>query len=263
MSRRSLRSRLDAGEAVIGTFVHMGDPAIVEVLAAAGLDFAILDTEHSSRGPEAVEHTIRAAEATGLELLVRVPENDLVAVQRALDAGARGIVMPFIESGEDVRRASAALRYAPDGTRGTCTVTRVARYGALRPDFAQFAERENEELLLVGLIESQVGVEHIDEILDAGLDVALVGRGDLAAEFGVTAQSNHPLVAAATDRVLNAAKAHPGSCGGILPYTPEEGRAWIAAGCQLLSYSIDSYVLLEAYTTAAATMRASVGEAAA
>jgi 2-keto-3-deoxy-L-rhamnonate aldolase RhmA len=255
MSRRSLRTRLVDGQTVLGTFVHLGDPAIVEIIAVAGFDFAILDTEHSSRGPEAIEHMIRAAEAMGLDLIVRVAENDMASVQRALDAGARGIAMPFIQTADDVHRARAALRYAPDGERGTCTVTRAARYGALRPHFAEFARDQNEELLLVGLIEDEAGVNNIAEILDAGLDVALIGRGDLAAELGVTAQANHPLVTAAVDRVLASIQEHPGSWAGILPYTAEEGREWIETGCQVITYSIDTYVLLNAYRTAAETIR--------
>lgn len=260
MADRTLRARLAAGEAVIGTFVHLGDPAIVEIVAIAGFDFAILDTEHSSRGPEAVEHMIRAAEAFGLHLIVRVPEGDRAAIQRALDAGARGIAVPFVESAADVTAARASLRYAPDGDRGTCTVTRAARYGALRPNFAEHANRQNEDILLVGLIESEAGVERIEEILDAGLDVALIGRGDLTAALGVTAQTEHPRVVEAVERVLTAARGRDGTWAGILPYTAEEGRRWVEADCPFLAYSIDTYVLLEAYTAAARTLRASIAE---
>ncbi len=247
MKQSALRDRLEAGEAVLGTFIHLGDPAVVEIAGAAGFDFVICDTEHSSRDPSTIENMVRAAEAFGIAALIRVHENDEKAILRALETGAQGIVLPFVRSADDVRRAQQAMWYPPDGNRGTCTVTRAARYGALRPDFATHAAECNRELLLVGLIEDAEGVDHIEEIMDAGLDVAFVARGDLTAALGVSAQSEHPLVLEAVEKVIAAAAELPHQWSGIMPYDPEEGPMWATRGCSFLACSIDTYILWKGF----------------
>jgi 2-keto-3-deoxy-L-rhamnonate aldolase RhmA len=255
MRSNPLKAKMLAGQPVLGTFVHLSDPAVVEIAGAAGLDFAIIDTEHSSKDLSTVENMVRAADAFGIASLVRVHVNEEKTILRVLETGTNGIVIPFVESADDVRRAREALRYPPEGSRGTCTVTRAARYGALRPQFADHARDSNRELLLVGLIESAKGVEGIDEILDAGLDVAFVGRGDLAAGLGVAGDSSHPHVLEAVGRVLDAARQRREQWSGILPYRPEESARWIAEGCLFLAYSVDTYVLLEAYAAASRSFR--------
>jgi 4-hydroxy-2-oxoheptanedioate aldolase len=248
----SLKAKLRAGEAVLGTFVHLNDPGVVEIAGAAGLDFVIIDTEHSAKDISVVENMVRASEAFGVASLVRVHANEEKVILRALETGTKGIVIPFIEEPEDVVRARAAMTYPPEGIRGTCTVTRAAHYGAFRPQFDEHAARSNQELLLVGLIESKRGVENISEILESGLDVAFLGRGDLASGLGVPGQSEHPLVHDAVDRVLNAVSATTSAdqwCG-IMPYYPDESRRWFDRGCPFLAYSVDTYVLFNAYREA-------------
>ncbi|MBS1879477.1 MAG: hypothetical protein JST31_08190, partial [Actinobacteria bacterium] len=109
----STKAKLRNGETVLGTFVFLGDPAVVEIAALAGFDFVIIDSEHAPRGPEAIEGMIRAAEARGITPIVRVSRTDEKEILRALESGAQGIIVPQLESGEQAAEAVAATRYPP------------------------------------------------------------------------------------------------------------------------------------------------------
>jgi 4-hydroxy-2-oxoheptanedioate aldolase len=243
----TLKQQLREGKTVLGTFVHLGDPAVIEILGAAGLDYAIIDTEHSARDLSTVENMVRAAEAVGISPLIRVEDNREKTILRMLETGAEGIVIPFVHTAQDVLDVQRAMRYPPEGARGTCTVTRAARYGALRGEFEEHALRLNRELLLVGLIEDPLGVANVTEIMDAGLDVAFVARGDLTAALGVSAQSDHPRVLAAAEEIIDACDGRQEQWSGIMSYTPEESARWIARGCRFLAFSVDTYVMLNGF----------------
>lgn len=241
----SFAQRVRSGSAVFGSFAFLPSPALVEVLGRAGLDFVIIDQEHSRKGWEVVEDMVRAAQLTGMAALVRVAWNEDKEILHALETGAAGIVLPFVESAGDVRRAAAALRFAPEGTRGTCTQTRANGYGALRSGFEAFARQANRELLLVGQIESRQGLEAIDEIVavDHGLDVAFLGRSDLASELGKPGQVADAAVEAASRRIIEAARS-AGKVSGLAHYEAAECPAWRARGCSFFALASESGFLM-------------------
>lgn len=243
----SLREGLEAGQPLLGCFAFLSSATVVEILGRAGLDFVIIDQEHSPKSWETVENMVRAAELCGMAALVRVARNDEKEILHALEVGAAGIVVPFVESASDVRLAASALRYPPAGTRGTCTQTRAAGFGAQRARFAEFAQQRNRELLLVGLIENRRGLENIDDIVGAehGLDVVLIGRSDLATDMGRAGQAGDPLVKAATERICAAALA-AGTRFGVATYSAEECEAWRARGCTFFAFPSESGLLFDA-----------------
>ncbi len=252
------KARLQRGEPVVGTFVYFNDPAAVEIIGRAGFDFVIIDTEHVARAGAAVENLVRAAQLTGVTPLIRVHQNEEKTILRALETGAQGIVVPFVESADDVRRAHAAMHYPPDGHRGACYYTRASEWGSRGANFADYAEQANRELLLVGLIESAAGVENIEEIVGAGLEVPFVGRRDLCASLGVM-DIHHPTVRAAVDRVYESARGRAGQWPGILSYDPEEDRMWRAQDVRFFCHSIDVAVLAETYAERARALHDAVG----
>ncbi|HEY5840482.1 MAG TPA: aldolase/citrate lyase family protein, partial [Mycobacterium sp.] len=115
--RNRTKEKLRRGEAVLGTFIFLGDPAIVEIASIAGLDFVVIDTEHAARDITQVESIVRAADARGITPLVRVSSLDDKEILRALETGAQGIMVPQVESAEQVRQMLSAMRYPPHGTR--------------------------------------------------------------------------------------------------------------------------------------------------
>lgn len=243
----SFRQKVRQGQRLLGSFAFLSSPTVVEILGRAGLDFVIIDQEHTRKSWDVVENMVRAAELCGMAALVRVARNEEKEILHALEVGAAGIMVPFVETAEDVRRAASALHYAPDGTRGTCTQTRAAGFGEHRSRFVEFARQRNEDLLLIGLIENRRGLDNIAEIavVDDGLDVVFIGRSDLASDLGRAGQSGDPLVEAATEKI-RAATLAAGAQVGLAQYSAAECELWGSRGCTFFAFPSESGLLFDA-----------------
>lgn len=241
-----MREALRAGREVYGLFVALPSPSLVEMVGAAGYDFAILDAEHALVDPQTVAHMIRAAEAFGIAPLVRVPERDPGMILRVLDAGAHGVVVPHVRGPQDVRDAVRAARYAPEGMRSLAG-GRTAGYG--RDDLREHVAAANARTLVVPMIEDAEALDRIDEIVRVpGVDMVLEGAADLSQSLGVTWQTRHPDVLAAV-RTVAGACARAGVPFCAIPRVPEDHAAWRRAG-------VRAFVLGEERGIAARALRA-------
>ena len=200
MTTNILKRRVLAGEPVYGAWLSLADAAVAELLAHAGYDFLILDQEHGPGSLETAADVMRAAEAAGCPLVVRVPWNEPVVVKRVLDAGATTVLFPFVQDAQEAAAAVAATRYPPDGIRGMAGMSRATHYGT-RADYPRHANRE------VGVIvqlETADALDRLDEIAAVpGVDALFVGPADLSASMGYVGQSLHPAV---MDRMARAAR---------------------------------------------------------
>jgi 4-hydroxy-2-oxoheptanedioate aldolase len=231
-----LKTRISQREPLVASFVFLPSPALVEILAVAGFDFIIIDMEHSPKDWGTVEHMIRAANVHRLPALIRVSENSEKLILQCLEIGADGIVLPFVQSAEHVRRAADATFYPPNGRRGTCTVTRMTDYGARRSRFLDHCRAQNDRLVIIAQIEDVAGVENIEEIVavEPGIDAVLIGRSDLASAFGAPGQVDDAKVLEATDRMLTAIGAAPRKVAVSMgAYTAAEVSRWTAKGCTI------------------------------
>ena len=175
LDRGRLRTRLAAGQATLGTFVGSASPVTAEACAAAGVDWLVLDLEHGSGGEEQVRDVIPAAGAYGVPTVVRVESAARIRIGRVLDLGAVGVMLPRMDTAEEVRQAVRHLRYPPVGDRGVATYNRACRFGL---DPGALA-RANAEVLGVVQVESASAVEHVDQIAAIdGVDVLFVGPQD-------------------------------------------------------------------------------------
>ena len=214
MTSNKTKAMLQRGEAAIGTWCFLRDPGVVDVAGLAGFDFVVIDCEHSGKSIETIENMVRAAEAAGITPIVRVPEVDDKLILQVLETGAQGIMLPYIGSAEAAAAAKAAVRFPPEGSRGTCRVSRAANYGAQMSTMRDYMQRANHEILLIGSIEDMNGVRDIDNILDAGkFDVCVIGRGDLSTNLGAAGDTENPKVEAAVRQVASALKSHSCSAG--------------------------------------------------
>lgn len=142
----SLKQRLlQEGEApLLGAFVGLAEPALVEMVGRAGYDFVIMDGEHGCFNPIRLEECLRAADLIGMPSVVRLPRMDPVAIQAALDSGAHGIQIPSVEKPEQAQKAVASSRFPPLGSRGYGSTTRAAGYGfTRRSQVMEIAEKRN------------------------------------------------------------------------------------------------------------------------
>lgn len=244
--RESLR-----GGPIVGTFVSIGHPTIVEILGRSGFEAVCIDTEHAPFSAPGIEELIRAADSVGVPALVRVsgvgPE-----IGRALDSGAAGVLVPMVESASQAAAVVAAVRYPPVGTRGAGP-GRATAYGL---DFAGYLGRANEEVAAIVQIETLAGVESAESILAvAGLDMVFVGPGDLAVSLGVAGGS--PEHTAAIRRVVDAARAADVPVG-MFCMTAEAVSQWVALGVTFFLLAGDLALLAQSGTGLAAAGRSAV-----
>lgn len=175
----SLRARLDAGERLVGALLRMPAQELVEMLAAAGHDFVVLDCEHGSADLGALRSHVTAAESFGMPVVVRTGADDTPFVLRALDLGVQGVIAPHVDSVDEAVRLVRSVRYPPHGERGFAAYSRAGRYGATS---AEEHRRRADDVLVVPMIESPAGVEATAGITAVpGVDGYLVGTGDLGA----------------------------------------------------------------------------------
>jgi 4-hydroxy-2-oxoheptanedioate aldolase len=222
-----------AGEPVVGTFLNLGSPLAAEICARAGFDWVLVDLEHGA-GTEA--ELIPTLQAVGgrCATFVRIEANERPRVQRTLDAGADGVMVPRVESAADGRAAVAHLRYAPRGDRGVAYMNRGAGWAPQAP--------EGEPLCIIQ-IETPSAVAEAREIAATeGVDVLFVGPNDLAMALGTT---ELPL-----DEIVEAAHAG-GKAAGIFTASRDEADRALEQGFRFVAVASDSFFLAEATRAAA------------
>jgi 2-keto-3-deoxy-L-rhamnonate aldolase RhmA len=198
----NFRKALDAGQKCLGAGITLADSAIVEALAPA-VDFFWIDLEHTHLSYETVQNHLIAARAGGKPALVRVRGSDVAHIKPILDIGASGIIVPQVQTAQEVRAIVATCRYAPHGNRGYGP-RRAANYG--RDGGDDWLRRVNEQLFVAVQIENLSALAELDEIVAiGGLDSLALGPYDLSMALGHPGETQHPAVAAELDRIVTTA----------------------------------------------------------
>jgi 4-hydroxy-2-oxoheptanedioate aldolase len=249
----SLKQRLAAGDAVVGPFVILNSPDLVEIIGYAGCDFAVIDCEHGPFGNEATGDLVRACQVSGLHAIVRVPANEDWLINKALDVGAEAVIVPQVDSLEAARRAVAAAKYSPLGHRGANPFTRASQFTAhLAPDFYR---RMNEETMLIALVEGLGGVQAFDDIAQLeGVDGLFVGPVDLSHALGVPGEMDSPLVIARIREMVKVARAH-GKPIGVFTNQTARARQWLDEGFQVVSFGVDTEMIMRAFKAIMADLK--------
>src|SRR6056297_1523726 len=208
-TENGLRRALECGETVFGASAATYSPTVIEILGAVGLDYVWIDREHGGPSPydsTALAELTRAAEAGDIELLVRLPKPEPALVRKVLDAGVRTVLLPRIETADQLRPAVEAAYFAYDGDVGDRGVG-VGRSGTWAGYVDSFVGSEDSEVLVVTMIENRRAVDNIDEILAVPqLGFAFVGPADLSVSLsdGDPLADTSEAVEAAVDRTLEA-----------------------------------------------------------
>jgi 2-keto-3-deoxy-L-rhamnonate aldolase RhmA len=235
---------MQAGSPMIGTMIQeVGSPFIVHALANAGFDFVYVDMEHGKFGLESAVNLILTIRLTNMIPLVRVPDNQYHLIARVMDAGAQGVMIPRVETHQQAEAAVQAVRFPPIGQRGLAVARGHNDYK--RQDSLAFAQEANRENLVIVQIESKKAVEHVDEILSVeGVDVALIGPGDLAQSLGISMKMDHPHMIEAIGKVVVACQKR-NIITGLHVGNLEALNYWSKHGILLLSGSSDLDILLD------------------
>ena len=168
--------------------------------------------------------------------------NDAVLIKRVLDLGAQTIMVPYVQTVEDAKRAVEAMRYPPRGIRGMGGTTRATRYGTI-PDYV---ERAEEELCLLVQVETAATLPQIEAIAAVdGVDGLFIGPNDLSATMGFPGQVTHPAVVAAIEDALRRIDA-TGKAAGILTLDPAFARTCMGWGSRVTCVGVDLVLLAAA-----------------
>ncbi len=232
-----------AGRPLAGMWVCSGSPLVAEICAGAGLDWLLIDAEHSPNGLESVLAQLQAVHGYPGQVLVRPPVNDTVLIKQYLDLGAQNLLVPMVNSAAEARAAVAATRYPPHGVRGVgSALARSGRWNRI-PDYLA---RAGQTISLTVQIESTAAVAAVEDILAVdGVDAIFLGPSDLAASMGLLGQQEHSEVRAAVEHCLTAA-ATAGKPAGVNAFNPDTARHYLAAGASFILVGADVAVLARA-----------------
>jgi 2-keto-3-deoxy-L-rhamnonate aldolase RhmA len=254
--QRRVRNQLEAGERVFGATVHLPCPAVAELAGYAGLDFVWIDAEHSVMDLSDINHLVRAADAAGIDAIVRVPDQSTTFIQRVLETGAAGLLVPHVKDVTEAKSIVAAAKFSPAGFRGACPSTRALGYGAT--DWSTGHRQANADVLVFGLIEEVEGVENVEQIAcDSGLDGLMFGTFDLAQTLGLPGDVRHPDIMAMRERVIAATRKANIEYFSIPGW--EETIAEAAQYSRVMCITGDTGTLLRAFRTARSDAISAIG----
>jgi 4-hydroxy-2-oxoheptanedioate aldolase len=239
LPRNHFKHALAAGRQQLGLWSSLSSNYTVEVIAGAGYDWILLDTEHSPNDLESMLTQLQAAAPYPTAAVVRVAWNDMVLIKRYLDIGAQSLLIPYVQNAEEARAAVAATRYPPQGMRGVGGTTRATRFGRIK----DYARRANEELCLLVQVETPQALENIEAICAVdGVDGVFIGPADLHASLGYPGETGNPaVVPMIEDAIRRIRKA--GKAAGVLTAAEAEIRRYIEAGCLYTAVGSDVGIL--------------------
>jgi 2-keto-3-deoxy-L-rhamnonate aldolase RhmA len=236
MRTNRVRQKVHAHEPTIGCFMGLGSPTVAELLAHAGFDWLVIETEHNGLDSAEIQHMLMAMNGTETIPLVRIPSANPVFIQRALDMGALGIVVPLVRTAAEAKAIVHATRYPPHGTRSFGPL-RAEQYGFDRKDYLK---RANDNILVVLIIETAEALENLEAIAAVdGVDVLYVGPFDLCLSLGWDPlQLPFPEFETVLERLMAVGRQHNIAIG--MGYgTNEELQQRRAQGCTFLGYGSD------------------------
>ncbi|MDL9980155.1 HpcH/HpaI aldolase family protein [Microbacterium sp. ASV49] len=237
----TLRERIAASDrTLVGLWACSGSPLIAEVLAGSGVDWLLIDMEHSANTLESVLTQLQTVAAYPVTPVVRVPYGDDVILKQVLDLGAQNVLVPMVSNAAQARELVAAVRYPPRGRRGVgSSLSRSARWNRVDG----YLQNADDHVSLFVQIESADAVEHAAEIAAVdGVDGVFVGPADLAASLGVLGQQTHPDVLAAVERTFAAVRA-AGKPVGVNAFDPVAADGYIVAGAAFIAVAADVSML--------------------
>jgi 2-dehydro-3-deoxyglucarate aldolase/4-hydroxy-2-oxoheptanedioate aldolase len=255
MRKNVVKSALAQGKVQLGTgFGQLRSAEIPRMLAAAGFDWAFIDTEHGGFGLETVQDICRTSLMAGLCPIVRVADLQYSLVARALDCGAQGVIFPRVESTDLLARAISWTKFPPLGIRGYGISGVQVDYE--RVSFAEIIEHMNANTMVVLQIETKRAVDMRDELLSVpGIDAVMIGPADLSISLGVPGDFQHPKMVEAMEAVRDSCVAH-GIAPGTQTRSPALARFWKDRGMRFLGCGNDAAMLFERAVEIAEALKA-------
>ena len=240
-NKQMLKTKLINRETVLAGWTSIGHPQVTEMLTMSGVDFVGIDIEHSTISQEQAQSIISACHFAGVCCLPRIATHNQEAIKRLLDSGADGIIVPTVDTPEQVEKLIEWMKYPPLGKRGY-GIARAQGYGH---DFEEYTSQWNDSSSLIIQIESISAVENIENLLQFEEVVgAMVGPYDISGSLGIPGQIDHQKVKDAGKQVVDACQKFGKSCGtqDIDP-TSESVQAALDSGYTFVVLASDVFIL--------------------
>lgn len=251
------KGKLAEGEKLLGTFFSMGNPSEMECLGYAGMDFAIIDTEHGPFDTESAMGLVRAAESVGLSPFIRIADVSHKEVQRAVDMGVHGLIAPCLRSLDDMKKLVSLAKFPPLGNRGYIR-GRGCGYG-YQPwasgSVSDYMAASNDRLLVLPQCETRECYEQIEQVLAIdGIDGIFIGPFDLSISLDMPGDFDNPKFRDSVSRVLEACK-KAGKFSFIFSTTVEQAQEYLRQGFDGVAHGLDYVIFTEAYKSELAKIR--------
>lgn len=235
LSPNTFRQAIREGRTQIGLWCSLCSNVAAEVIADAGFDWILVDTEHAPNELPMVLGQLQALIGGTAAPVVRPAWNDMVLIKRLLDIGVQNFLVPYVQTPEEARAAVAATRYPPQGIRGVAVTHRANHYGRVKDYF----KRANDEICVLLQIETRLGLQNLEAIAAVeGVDGLFIGPSDLAAALGHLGENGHPEVRAAIEDAFKRIR-KAGKAPGILAPIETDARHWLSLGCIVLAVGGD------------------------
>jgi 4-hydroxy-2-oxoheptanedioate aldolase len=239
LSTNTFKQAIREGRTQIGLWTSLCSNVAAEVIAGAGFDWILIDTEHAPNELPMVFSQLQGLVGGTAAPVIRPAWNDMVLVKRLLDIGVQNLLIPYVQTPEEARAAVASTRYPPQGIRGVAVTHRANRYGRIK----DYHKRCGDEICVIVQIETQLALQNLEAIAAIdGVDGLFIGPSDLAAALGHLGEPGHPEVRGAIEDALKRIR-KSGKAPGILAPVEADARHWLSVGCVVLAVGSDAGLL--------------------
>lgn len=238
MESALLIEKLKSGGNVYGTCITSAGPMWPAAVKKTGVDFVFLDTEHIPLGRTELATLCQQFRHLGITPIVRIPCPDPYLACQAIDAGAKGIVAPYLESREQVIELVGATKYRP--LKGEILQNYLSGAVPMPEHLQEYVARYNEGNICIANIESVPAMERLDEMLSVpGLDAVFIGPHDLSVSLGLPEQYDHPEFEKAVSHIIRATRSKGLAIGIHFSLKPERQIRWMKEGANIVVHSFD------------------------
>jgi 4-hydroxy-2-oxoheptanedioate aldolase len=253
MPRNTFKQALASGQRQVGLWSALASPIAAEIIAGAGFDWIVIDGEHGPNDITTLLPQLQAMRGGTAEPVFRVPWNDMAIIKRAMDVGARTLLIPFVQNVEEAQRAVAATRYPPLGIRGVSVAPRANDYGRVQ----NYHKNAHLDTCVLVQIETRAALQEIESIAAVeGIDGIFIGPSDLAADFGHLGNPKQPDVQAALQNAAKRIRA-TGKAAGILTGALDDVESLFAMGYNFVAVGSDVGLLARTAEQVAARFKRS------
>ena len=237
--RNAFKQALSRFDRQVGLWCSMASPISAEILAGAGFDWIVIDGEHAPNDITTLLPQLQAMRGGTAEPVFRVPWNEPVIIKRALDVGARSLLIPFVQNADEARKAVAATRYPPLGIRGVAVAPRANDYGRIQG----YHRNAHLDTCVLLQLETKIALKEIEAVAAVeGVDGIFIGPSDLAAAFGHLGNPKDSEVQAAIADAAKRIRAK-GKSAGFLTGNPDDAEALFEAGYNFIAVGSDVGIL--------------------